>query len=87
MQIMLSNNLGADWLNLSPNQLAREKQDGNWSDAVNIDDMLSTELPTLPYQWTTEGGREWGGMGSNFIFLYFLYQRNIEEIIFICLYD
>ena len=63
MQIMLSNNLGADWLNLSPNQLAREKQDGSWSDAVNIDDMLSTKLPTSPYEWTTEGGRKWGGMG------------------------
>ena len=62
MQMVTSYNLGADWLSLSPNQLSREKQNGTWSNAVNIDDMLPDKFPNDRYRWTTEEtNREWGG--------------------------
>ena len=63
MQIVMSENLGVDWYNLSPSELAKQQQNGFYVHSVNIDDLLPNTFPPLDkYRWQTQQGTEWGGM-------------------------
>ncbi|XP_066926853.1 neuropilin-1a-like [Clytia hemisphaerica] len=69
MQIVMSENLGVDWYNLSPSELTKQQQNGYYVNAVNIDDLLPNTFPPLDkYRWQTQQGTEWGVSGEGLFF-------------------
>ena len=62
MQIVMSENLGADWFSLTADGLQWQQNARQWVNATSINDMLSNNLPVDDHIWKTSVGTHWGGL-------------------------